>query len=292
VHHLFLQILAVVVFVFAVHGQSHSQETGGANKVSEQDLGEISRQLDNPLTSLWSLTFENKTFVKEGDIIEDRELANTLFFQPGLPIPVGKKKDKVFIARPVFPLVTNPVLDSTEPDGVDGHTTGLGDIQMLSLLGPNRKDGVVWGAGATFKFPTASEDALGQDKYQAGPAAMLFSIGKPWVLGALWQHWWSYAGDDDAPDTSQTDLQYVIRYALPNAWSIGMGPTISVNWEADSDNRWTVPVGFGGTKTVRFGKTPVKFRAEVHYSVIRPDDFGTEWTFIFRVAPVIPSPFR
>ncbi len=27
-------------------------------------------------------------------------------------------------------------------------------------------------------------------------------------------------------------------------------------------------------------------------SVVRPDTFGNEWKFIFRVAPVIPSPFR
>ncbi len=36
---------------------------------------------------------------------------------------------------------------------------------------------------------------------------------------------------------------------------------------------------------------PVKLRAEVQYSVVRPDTFGTEWTFVFRIAPVIPSPF-
>jgi len=188
--------------------------------------------------------------------------------------------------------VTNPILDPTASGGVDGHETGFGDIQMLTLFGPNRMDGLVWGAGATFKFPTASDDTLGSDKYQAGPAAMLFSLGKPWVYGTLIQQWWSYAGDDDAPDTNQTDVQYVIRYQLPDAWSIGMGPTISIDWEADSDDQLTLPVGLGVTKTVRISNTPVKFRAEVHYSLIKPDNYGNEWTFIFRIAPVIPSPFK
>lgn len=267
---------------------------GGATSLQaeEQNLDEISRQLDNPLTSLWSLTFEDKIYVKEGDAIEGSTLANALFFQPGLPISVGRNKDKVFIVRPVFPLVTNPILDSTVQDGVDGHETGFGDIQLLSLLGPNRVDGIVWGGGATFKFPTASDDVLGTGKYQAGPAAMLFNLKKPWTIGALIQHWWSYAGDDDRLDTNQTDIQYVIRYSLPNAWSVGMGPTISIDWEADSDNRWTFPIGLGVTKTMRMGDTPVKFRAEVHYAVIHPESFGTEWTFIFRAAPVIKSPFK
>jgi len=258
----------------------------------ENDLEEISRQLDNPLTSLWSLTFENKTYLKKGDLIQGSEVANTFFFQPGLPIPLGANKKWVFIARPVFPLVTNPVLDAASPGGTDGHATGIGDIQMLSLIGPNRLDGVVWGVGATFKFPTASDGALGQDKYQAGPAAMLFNISKPWIYGILVQHWWSFAGDDNAPDTSQTDIQYVVRYTLPHAWSVGMGPTISIDWEATTDNQVTLPIGLGVTKTVRIGNVPVKFRGEAHYSLIKPDRYGNEWTFIFRVAPVIKSPFK
>ena len=293
-----ISIGAVVLFSLCMAPlTSYAKKKGVENSTTsdasaKEDLGEISRQLENPLTSLWSLTFEDSVLLKEGDAISGTELANTLFFQPGLPIPVGEKKDKVFIARPVFPLVTNPVLDPTATDDVDGHETGFGDIQFLTLLGPNRTSGIVWGAGATFKFPTATDDVLGEGKYQAGPAAMFFRLAKPWTVGFLYQHWWSYAGDNDRSDTNQTDLKYIIRYSLPDAWSIGMGPTVTVDWEADSENRWTVPIGLGVTKMVRFGKMPVKFIVEVQYSVIRPEDYGTQWKFLFRFAPVIPSPFR
>lgn len=44
-------------------------------RAEEQNLDEISRQLDNPLTSLWSLTFEDKVYVKEGDAIEGSTMA-------------------------------------------------------------------------------------------------------------------------------------------------------------------------------------------------------------------------
>lgn len=264
-------------------------QENGVQTSENMNLEEISRQLENPLTSLWSLTFEDSVLLQKGDAIAGTETANTLWFQPGLPIPFGK--DKVFIARPVFPLVTSPVLDPTEPDGVDGNKTGFGDIQLLTLVGPNRKSGWVWGAGATFKFPTASDDVLGAGKYQAGPAAMIFHIKKPLTLGVLFQHWWSYAGDDTRPNTSQTDIKYVAWYSLPNAWSIGFGPTITIDWKADGDNKLTLPIGLGVTKTVRFGKMPVKLRFEVDYSVFRPDAYGTEWKFLFRIAPVIPSPF-
>ncbi len=262
-----------------------------SGETEEQDLDEISRKLDNPLTSLWSLILEDKIRLLYGEAIEGYTPSNTLFFQPGLPIPVGEEGGKVLTIRPVFPVVTSPILDPSVPDGVAGHETGFGDIQILSLIGPNRVDGIVWGIGATFKFPTASKDILGSGKYQTGPAAMLFKLGRPWIIGTLVQHWWSYAGDDDRAETSRTDIQYIIRHSLPNAWSIGMGPTISVEWDEDEGERWTVPVGLGVTKTVRFGDTPVKLRAEVHYALVYPETLGTRWTFLFRIAPVIKSPF-
>ena len=262
-----------------------------STETEKQDLEEISRKLDNPLTSLWSLTFEDKIRLLYGDAVDGNTAANTLFFQPGLPIPVGNQGSMVLSIRPVFPVVTSPVFDSSGSGSVSGHETGFGDIQLLSLLGPNRIDGVVWGAGLTFKFPTASKDVLGSGKYQAGPAAMLFKLGKPWIVGTMVQHWWSYAGDDNRSETNKTDIQYIIRHSLPNAWSVGMGPTISIEWEEDEGDRWTVPIGLGVTKTVRFGNTPVKFRAEIHYALIYPETLGTRWTFLFRFAPVIKSPF-
>jgi len=149
----------------------------------------------------------------------------------------------------------------------------------------------VWGAGATFKFPTASDPVLGQGKYQAGPAAMVLHMGRPWVYGFIFQHWSSFAGDDELAETSFTDFQYIVRYLLPKAWSVGAGPSITYNYEAEADDRLTVPIGLGVTKTVRFGKMPVKLRAEVHYSIVRPDSYGEVWDIRLQITPVIKSPF-
>ena len=70
-----------------------------------------------------------------------------------------------------------------------------------------------------------------------------------------------------------------------------MGPTISIDWEVESGNRVTFPIGLGITKTVRWGKTPIKLRFEPQYSIIALDDYGTRWNFRFQIAPVIPNPF-
>ena len=58
-----------------------------------------------------------------------------------------------------------------------------------------------------------------------------------------------------------------------------------------SGNEWDIPVGIGVAKTTTIAGLPVKFNAEVDYSVVRPDSFGTEWLFKFSVTPVIKNPF-
>jgi len=251
-------------------------------------LEEIDRQLNNPLSKTWALTLQDNIGIQSGDLVEGSTWSNLLFFQPLLPVPIGK--NLMFSGRPVFPLVTSPDVNFSTGES-DGHTTGFGDFQLMTLVGPDKADGWVWGAGATFKFPTASDPLLGQGKYQAGPAAMLINMGRPWVYGFLFQHWNSFAGDDNRQDTSYTDFQYIVRYLLPKAWSVGAGPSITYNHEAESGDRLTVPIGLGVTKTVRFGKMPVKLRAEVHYSVIRPDSYGDAWNFRLQITPVIKSPF-
>jgi len=276
-------VTLIVVLAAFVAG---AQGTGGEGELPS--LEEIDRQLNNPLSKTWALTLQDNIGIQDGDLVDGSTWNNLLFFQPLLPVPVSKSL--MFSGRPVFPLVTSPNVDFSTGES-DGHTTGLGDIQLMTLIGPDKADGWVWGAGATFKFPTASDPVNGQGKYQAGPAAMLINMGRPWVYGFLVQHWSSFAGDDQYDDTSFTDFQYIIRYMLPKAWSVGAGPSITYNHEAESGDRLTVPIGLGVTKTVRVGKLPMKLRGEVHYSVVRPESYGEAWNIRLQITPVIKSPF-
>jgi len=289
-----LKPLLLLAFVcsaaFADEATEDETESDRDHSLASADLGEIDRKLNNPLTDLWSLTFQGNYSLIRGDAVEDT-YSNTFIFQPALPVPVGKNKDKIFIARPVFPFVKTPVLDPLQPGRVEKHEWGFGDMQVFAMLGPNKEDGTVLGVGGTFILPTASRDELGAGKWQAGPAAMWFYMGKPWVFGAVLQHWWSFAGESDRSHTSRTELQYVIRRSLSGGWSLGMGPTISYDWTADPDDRLTVPIGLGITRTVRIGNTPVKMRFEPQYSIIKPDNSGTEWNIRIQIAPVIRSPF-
>lgn len=256
------------------------------DELTKEDLARINSELDNPLAKYWSLVIQENYSINQGNAMEGNVSSNTLFFQPALPIPFGK--NKVFTARPVFPIVTQPNF-SVDATGAN-KVTGFGDIQMAAIIGSGNASGWVWGAGATFVFPTASQASLGQGKYQIGPTAMLFHLGEKWNKGFFVQHWWSYAGDENRADVIVTDFQYIIRKKF-GASSIGMGPTIRMDWSKSVDQGLTVPIGLGYTRTVHMGNTPVKLRIEPQYSIIRPNDYGNVWNIRIQIAPVIKSPF-
>ena len=101
---------------------------------------------------------------------------------------------------------------------------------------------------------------------------------------------WSVAGDSDRDDVNLMNLQYFWYYSISPTMSIGAMPNIIANWEVDSDDRWTVPVGIGINKTINIGKVPVRFGLEYHHSAIQPDNIpGANWDIRFFVIPAAPS---
>ncbi|MEJ2690082.1 MAG: hypothetical protein P8130_09055 [Deltaproteobacteria bacterium] len=298
----FTGILAVCFFVgFEIaclmpRVSSAAEYQPAANTPAEAKGGmsdeELNRQLINPVSNVWSLVFQNNYTQLKNDFGDvpgwdegDDKWYYNLNFQPVLPLHLTR--DWNLINRPVFPIFADrPVLESDGFDEVDG----LGDIGLGSLFSPAKTaGGFLWGVGPTFIFPTATKDELGQEKWQAGPAAVGIYLGKEWIFGAFPQHWWSYAGNDDRKSTSQTNIQYFIWRIFPGQWQVGTGPNILIDWKADDDNKLTLPMGLGVGKLFKFGGLPIKFILEGQYAAIHPDDFGQEWNIRFTVVPVLPS---
>ena len=275
----FIYIFIILIFPLISFSQNDKEN-------DKEELAKLNRELDNPLAKYWSLVLQENLTINQGDAVDGNVVSNTLFFQPALPIPFGK--NLVFTARPVFPLVTQPDFSADATGGK--KVTGFGDIQMAAFIGPGNARGWVWGMGATFVFPTATNKNLGSGKYQLGPAAMVFHIGETWNKGIFIQHWWSYAGDEDRNAVVITDIQYIIRKGLKNASSIGMGPSIRIDWTKGFDEGLTIPIGLGYTKTIRVGSTPLKLRIEPQYSIIRPDDYGNVWNLRIQIAPIFKNP--
>ncbi len=60
------------------------------------------------------------------------------------------------------------------------------------------------------------------------------------------------------------------------------------NWEADSDNRWTVPFGGGVGKIFSIGKQPINASATAYYNVEK-QDFEADWQMRLRVQFLFPK---
>jgi len=263
---------------------------------------EIAEAINNPLSYLYLLWIQNDTMWFSGDVLddldEDDKVMNMTLIQPIMPFQLTE--DWKVILRPIIPFnsfdtVSGVDVIESEQEGpivdVDfDRETGLGDVILWTAFSNQYKPPNVFGFGPTVMMDTASDDALGTGKWSAGPMALAFHIGDDWIYGIVAQHWWSFAGDDDRDNVNLTDLQYVLRYRLTPTTNIGFGPNIRINWEEDSDNRWSIPVGLGGDTLVKLGPLPVKVGLEAYYYVEKPDDFGPEWQVRLIFVPVIPSP--
>jgi len=93
-----------------------------------------------------------------------------------------------------------------------------------------------------------------------------------WVVGALVNNIWSFAGQKNKPDVNFFTLQPFINYNFPSLF-LTFQPIITANWEAESGNQWTVPVGLGIGKLVKLGgKLPLNLMASYFYNVVTPDN--------------------
>jgi hypothetical protein len=293
--------LAVILFVVTLAmapallaqasegGGSKSYSQGAAPQGQGQNLGELGKQLNNPISSVWNITTQSNMYFYKGDLSPAYRGQFVFNFQPVLPIPLTK--DWTLIPRPVIPILSNPYIRGVDPatGSLEWSRTGsFGDIALVTVLSPNIP-GLILGAGPTFIFPTAPTHDLGQGKFQMGPSVVVGFISKNWVGGVFPQHWWSVAGTRATPVTSQTNIQYFLFRMLPGAWQVGFTPNILINWRADGRNQVTFPLGLGLGRTFKLGGVPIQSTLEFQWMPVYPDDFGQRFNIRFVFKPVLPN---
>lgn len=119
-------IIILILFIFAL--SLKGQEVDSI--LSKTELEKLHRELDNPLAKRWSLVFQENFGINNGDLVDGSVISNTMFFQPALPIPFGR--NKVFTARPVFTIVTQPDFSADASGGK--KVTGFGIYRWRHFL--------------------------------------------------------------------------------------------------------------------------------------------------------------
>lgn len=237
---------------------------GLVSPLAAQDA-DLNKQIQNPVASLISVPFQNNIDTGIGAFDRTR---NTLNIQPVFPFSLGSA---LLITRTIIPIITQPI-------GEDDTTTGLGDINLSLFLTPATPGKVIYAVGLATGLPTATDDVLGTEKLSMGPTFLILAQPGTWSIGALLQNTWSIAGADDRGDVNLLFSQLFVTKSLSNGWYVNTAPVITANWEADSDNQWTVPLGLGAGKLTRMGSTPVNIQIGAYRYVVSPDG-GPDWQF-------------
>jgi len=157
---------------------------------SDEDLRKAAQ---NPIANIMSFPFQNNTNFEMGP--DSNRTQNVLNIQPVLPFFNGR-----LITRTIFPLVWNP--DYTQESG---SNFGLGDIIFTAFYAPESK-GITWGVGPVVQFPSGGTD-FGTGKWCAGASVVALAMPGQWVVGALINNIWSFAGAEDRADVNFMTFQ-------------------------------------------------------------------------------------
>ena len=234
---------------------------------ADEGGGDLAAAVQNPVGSLISvpLKFNLDFGAENGEVL-------VVNLQPVYPVTIGKWN---LINRAIIPFIDIPSGITSGIPEIPGATagdgaTGLGDINYTPFLSPAVPKGFIWGIGPSITFPTATDDQLGSGKWSAGLSGIVLVQPKPWSVGLLARQLWSFAGKDDRQDVNQFLLQPFVNYNLDKGWYLVTDMSWVANWDAPDGQEWTIPVGGGFGKLMKFGNQPVNMRIEYYYNVEKP----------------------
>jgi hypothetical protein len=275
---LFRSILMLSLFIIPAAGVTQdaaAEQKGG---------GDLRAAVQNPVGAMYSLPFKFNF-----DYGAPNGEASFLNIQPVIPITVGNWN---YINRIIVPLIDTPgqvagTPGIPNPPPGDG-ASGLGDINYSLFVSPAQPKGFIWGLGPSIMLPTASDDQLGSEKWSAGPTGVVLVQPKWGTYGGLVRQLWSVAGDSDRASVNQTLIEPFLNYNLDKGWYLITDLIIIANWQADSSNRWTVPLGGGVGKLLKIGNQAINVRTEAYYNVEKPDS-APDWQWGFTVQFLFPK---
>ena len=258
-------------------GQALAQS---ATPESETDT-ELSKETENPVTRRIMLPLRY-----EADFLDGAYKATKDTFEiDQAVVPFRLNDDWALITRTKLPAEVQP------PKNFGDHWAhGLSNGYTTFFLAPEYGEGFYWGVGPVLYYPSATNSALGVNKWGSGPSAALVKKDEsPWVFSGVVNNIWSFGGPPGSSDrTNQLFLNPSVSYNFDDGWSVGSSPEITTNWIA-SGGKWTVPVGGGFGKAFELGGQPMKLDLDAYYNAIRPKAGNETWLLQAKLTFVFPD---
>jgi hypothetical protein len=238
----------------------------------------LAKTLANPVAALISVPLQlNWDTGMAADGEGEKYLLN---IQPVVPMKLNDHWNVV--SRTIFPLA----LQSDVVPG-DDRQSGLGDLTQSFFFTPKEPvGGWIVGAGPALLLPTATDSALGSEKWGLGPTAVaLRQTAGGLTYGFLWNHIWSVAGTRNRSDVNATFLQPFVSKG------IGKGITVSASVEATYDwesHDWVIPLNLTTTRVMKIGEQRISIGGGVRWYVEAPPG-GPDWGLRLIVTLLYPK---
>src|SRR4030095_11196406 len=142
-----------------------------AHAALAQDADELAVKTQNPVADLISVPFQANWDMGIGD----REATGTIMnFQPVVPFGLTPKWN--VILRSILPLQSQP-----DSSGIQ-RSNGLGDATVSLFLTRSAPGKIIWGVGPALLLPTATNSALGTEKFGLGPTFVVLAQPARWTI--------------------------------------------------------------------------------------------------------------
>jgi len=253
----------VTVAAIAVSAGAQAPAASEAGALQDQ-TAELAKKAQNPVADLIIMPLQYNIDFGIGPADASRQ---DLKFMPVIPVSLGEEWN--LITRTIIPWIE---AESPVKGGED--KSGMGDIQQSFFFTPKKPvKGWIVGAGPILQYPSATEDALGSEKWGAGPSVIVLQQKNGWTYGALANHVESFAGNSDRDDVSATFLQPFLSKTSKTYTTLALNTESIYDWE---NSQWTVPINASVGQMMKVGKMPVSLELGYRYYAEAPED-GPEW---------------
>jgi hypothetical protein len=197
-------------------------------------------------------------------------------------IPFALTTEWNLITRTILPVI---YAESPIPGG--DNKAGLGDIVQSFFFSPKAptRGGWIWGIGPVFLYPSATDRALGAEKFGLGPTAVVLKQQSGWTYGMLINHIFSVAGNSHRADVSATFMQPFVTYTTKTFTTFGFNTETTYDWQ---NHQGTAPLNWTVQQLLKIGKQPIAFQLGVRYYAEKPAG-GPDWGLRFTTTLLFPK---